>query len=372
MNTSIHTPIDTVTARTPSSSTSFSAPTFGSALVTNPTGNGLANKPRLLIMGLRRSGKSSILNVVFHKMPPNETIFLESTSIVSRNDILSFLDFQLWDFPGHLDLFDPSFDPVLIFQQCGALVFVIDAQDDYLEAMQRLYIIITRAFKVNPTISFEIFIHKVDGLSDEHKIETQRDIYQRLTDELGDAGLNAVHLSFHLTSIYDHSVFEAFSKVIQKLIPQLPTLESLLNMLCSNTGIEKTFLFDMESKIYVATDSSPVDMQSYELCSDMIDVVLDVSSIYSGSATLSATSPTHSPEGDTTHMTETHHTSDVSNQIEAYASILLNNGMALYLRKVNQHLVLVSLLREDNFERQGLIDYNFRCISVAISEVLSK
>ncbi len=36
----------------------------------------------------------------------------------------------------------------------------------------------------------------------------------------------------------------------------------------------------MVSKIYVATDSSPVDMQSYELCSDMIDVVLDVSCIY--------------------------------------------------------------------------------------------
>ncbi len=36
----------------------------------------------------------------------------------------------------------------------------------------------------------------------------------------------------------------------------------------------------MVSKIYVATDSNPVDMQTYELCSDMIDVVIDVSCIY--------------------------------------------------------------------------------------------
>ena len=36
----------------------------------------------------------------------------------------------------------------------------------------------------------------------------------------------------------------------------------------------------MVSKIYIATDSSPVDMQSYELCCDMIDVVIDVSCIY--------------------------------------------------------------------------------------------
>lgn len=44
--------------------------------------------------------------------------------------------------------------------------------------------------------------------------------------------------------------------------------------------MEKSFLFDVVSKVYIATDSNPVDMQSYELCSDMIDVVIDVSCIY--------------------------------------------------------------------------------------------
>ena len=47
-----------------------------------------------------------------------------------------------------------------------------------------------------------------------------------------------------------------------------------------NSGIEKAFLFDVVSKIYIATDCSPVDMQSYELCCDMIDVIIDISCIY--------------------------------------------------------------------------------------------
>ena len=47
-----------------------------------------------------------------------------------------------------------------------------------------------------------------------------------------------------------------------------------------NSGIEKAFLFDVLSKIYIATDSSPVDMQSYELCCEMIDVFIDISDIY--------------------------------------------------------------------------------------------
>ncbi|KAJ3609004.1 hypothetical protein NHX12_023532 [Muraenolepis orangiensis] len=239
-------------------------------------------QPRILLMGLRRSGKSSIQKVVFHKMSPNETLFLESTNQVHKDDLsgVSFVNFQIWDFPGQVDFFDPTFDDEMIFAGAGALIFVIDAQDDYVEALVRLHTTVSRAYRVNPAIHFEVFIHKVDGLSDDHKIETQRDVHQRANDDLGDGGLDKLHLSFYLTSIYDHSIFEAFSKVVQKLLPQLPTLENLLNILISHSGIEKAFLFDVVSKIYIATDSSAVDMQSYELCCDMIDVVIDVSCIY--------------------------------------------------------------------------------------------
>lgn len=48
--------------------------------------------------------------------------------------------------------------------------------------------------------------------------------------------------SFYLTSIYDHSIFEAFSKVVQKLIPQLPTLENLLNIFIS-VSTQKPILY---------------------------------------------------------------------------------------------------------------------------------
>ncbi|KAI5608120.1 ras-related GTP-binding protein C [Silurus asotus] len=307
------------------------------------------DKPRILLMGLRRSGKSSIQKVVFHKMSPSETLFLESTNKIYKDDISSssFVQFQIWDFPGQVDFFDPTFDYEMIFRGTGALIFVIDAQDDYMEALGRLHLTVSRAYRVNPHINFEVFVHKVDGLSDDHKIETQRDVHQRANDDLTDAGLDQLHLSFYLTSIYDHSIFEAFSKVVQKLIPQLPTLENLLNIFISNSGIEKVFLFDVLSKIYVATDSSPVDMQSYELCCDMIDMVIDVSSIYglkedgSGSAY----------------------------DKDSLAIIKLNNTTVLYLKEVTKFLTLVCILREESFERKGLIDYNFHCLRKAIHEV---
>lgn len=57
-------------------------------------------------------------------------------------------------------------------------------------------------------------------------------------------------------------------------------IDNVVDILISNSRIEKAFLVDVVSKIYIATDSSPVDMQTYELCSDMIDVVIDISCIY--------------------------------------------------------------------------------------------
>ncbi|XP_017469416.1 PREDICTED: ras-related GTP-binding protein C [Rhagoletis zephyria] len=310
-----------------------------------PGMGGGESKPRILLMGLRRSGKSSIQKVVFHKMSPNETLFLESTSKIVKDDInnSSFVQFQIWDFPGQIDFIDPTFDSDMIFGGCGALVFVIDAKDDYNEALTKFKNTVIKAYKVNPRIKFEVFIHKVDGISDDSKMESQRDIHQRASDDLSDAGLNQIHLSFHLTSIYDHSIFEAFSKVVQKLIPQLPTLENLLNIFISHSGIEKAFLFDVVSKIYIATDCSPVDMQSYELCCDMIDVVIDLSSIYSSEET--------------------------AFDHESSSLIKLNNNTIFYLREVNKFLALVCILREENFNRQGVIDYNFLCFRKAISEV---
>ncbi|RDD37477.1 Ras-related GTP-binding protein C [Trichoplax sp. H2] len=301
--------------------------------------------PRILLMGLRRSGKSSIQKVVFHKMAPNETLFLESTNKIVKDDLSSssFIKFQIWDFPGQIDYFDSAFDAESIFGNCGALIF-----DDYSEALNRLNTTVIKAHKVNPDIKFEVFIHKVDGLSDDHKIEVQRDIHQRATGDMEDASLESIHLSFYLTSIYDHSIFEAFSKVVQKLIKHLGTLENLLNIFNSNSGIEKSFLFDVCSKIYIATDSSPVDMITYELCCDMLDVVIDVSCIYGLQ---------EDREGSVYDQRST-------------SIIQLNNSTVLYLKEVNRFIALVAILRENSYEKRGLIDYNFHCLRKALQQVL--
>jgi Ras-related GTP-binding protein C/D len=236
------------------------------------------------------------------------------------------MDFQVWDFPGHLNYFDPAFDTADIFSEIGALIWVIDAQDDYFEAIGRLNTTILNLQTTYPAINIEVFVHKVDGLSDDYRIDTYRDIVHRVQDELLDAGYEHAPVSFHQTSIYDHSIFEAFSKVIQKLIPQLPSLEALLTSLCSNCKIEKAYLFDVLSKIYIASDTSPGDMSSYEICSDYIDVVVDISEIYGWDRGEVEGAEADDIEGE-----------EVGNQ-DAESVIVMErkNGNYLYLKEINK------------------------------------
>ncbi|KAI0983238.1 hypothetical protein GJ496_010178 [Pomphorhynchus laevis] len=308
-----------------------------------------SGKPQILLMGLRGSGKSSIIKVVFHQMAPHETLFLENTKFVIKDDISwsSFIHFQVQDFPGQMDIFEQVFDSEKAFNSCGALIFVIDSQDDYTDALHKLCTTVHIAYAQNQGIKFEIFIHKIDGLTDDQKIECQRDIHQRVTEDLSD--LSQINISFYLSTIYDHSIFEAFSKVVQKLIPRLPMLENMLNVLIGNCGIEKAFLFDVISKIYIATDSSPVDMQTYELCCDMIKVVMDLSTIYGSDPDDLLKIPLDS---------------------NSQSVITLANSNVLWLKQVNNFVVLVCLLREDGMSKRGLIEHNFAQFKMGLDKIL--
>jgi Ras-related GTP-binding protein C/D len=133
------------------------------------------------------------------------------------------------------------------------------------------------AYQENPATTLEVFVHKAESLAEDYKIgtlvirhtthvlqyndrnrrgkvnmgcveflltrhlrlipisENFRHIQQRVIDELFDTSqeYEQMPVNFHLTSVYDHSIREAFSRVLHKLIDSLPYLEDLLNVFCS-------------------------------------------------------------------------------------------------------------------------------------------
>ena len=71
----------------------------------------------------------------------------------------------------------------------------------------------------------------VDGLSGDHKIETQR-----ADNDVADTELEKIHLSSYLTSIYDHSIYEAFYFYIFRF---LKIFLKSLQIINAGEGVEK-------------------------------------------------------------------------------------------------------------------------------------
>lgn len=158
-----------------------------------------------------------------------------------------------------------------------------------------------------------------------------------------------VQLSFHLTSIYDHSVFEAMSRVVQKVTPGpslMPPVENLLNALLASCGAEKVFLFDVVTKLYLATDSNPVQDAMYELCADMLDVVVDVSCIYDPLVAAPG-------QGGNAGVPAVRAPAEDSGRCSA-SFIRLSNGLVLYMREVAPYMALVALVKDDAAAGVGL------------------
>ena len=189
-------------------------------------------------MGTRRSGKTSIQKVVFHKLLPHETLFLDSTNkIIAKNiNTSSLISLQLLDCPGNFHFtagpsigggerneektnpknMNNNVSSSIFFTRKSVLVYVIDAQDEetYHESIEYFIYVVKQAYHIlkKRSIDIDILIHKTEDqyLADINKVN---EIKRSIVDELNDTNLVHIRPDFHQTSIYNHGIYEAFSKI---------------------------------------------------------------------------------------------------------------------------------------------------------------
>lgn len=89
--------------------------------------------------------------------------------MMSAAVISSFISIDIFDLPsGPLD---PTSWPIA-FDQLDAVIFVLDAQGSFHDINRKLAITMFTAFMKNPGIQFEIFLHKIDGMSEDYRLGT--------------------------------------------------------------------------------------------------------------------------------------------------------------------------------------------------------
>ncbi|KAL5526553.1 GTR2 [Sanghuangporus sanghuang] len=258
-------------------------------------------RTKILLLGTRRSGKTSVYQVLFENLKPKQAFFVEMTTRLTKHKVDSFIPLEIWDCPGNVTVESLGVS-LSIFT---TIIFVIDIQDSYHNPIARLIKFSITAFKENPRVNLEIFVHKAEALQEEYRNESFRHIQTRLLEELADRSPLSVNVPssssptvsspseasfdpiqiphmFHLTSIYDHSLHEAFSRAFTRILSpgSLPYLEELLNAFISTSSSNKAFLFDTKAKFFVATDSSPVDSVTLGLCCDYVHMLNQFGDLY--------------------------------------------------------------------------------------------
>jgi len=71
--------------------------------------------------------------------------------------------------------------------------------------------------KINPKMLYNVFLHKIDAemfVSDEKKNDALKLIKDAIRSEVESLGIKISNIEYHLTTVYDHSLIDGFSKVV--------------------------------------------------------------------------------------------------------------------------------------------------------------
>jgi Ras-related GTP-binding protein C/D len=270
---------------------------------------------------------------------------------------LGYCDLNLVEFPSTFTHEKCSPECEKYLSTCKVLIFLIDSQIQPGPQYDYFKNSILPLFAKYRSMKLVVFLHKIDntniGQNDYNKQrgEIQSKMKQICDKFQKESNIEEIPISFHVTSIYNSTLFEAFSKLFQDMMPQNKSLSALIEKLTDNCNFEKAFLFDVFNKIYLAMDNSPNASQNYELCSDIIDVVLDMSGIY----------------GD---PTDEFYFDDKSTCSIKIFNHFTNSNNILFLKFIHKNLALIAIINEQNYERNNLLDYNINIFRQGVKSIL--
>ncbi|KAJ2913211.1 hypothetical protein MD484_g7204, partial [Candolleomyces efflorescens] len=212
-------------------------------------------KKKVLLMGASGSGKTSMRSIIFSNNPASLTSRLGATIDVEQNHVrfLGDLILNLWDCGGQ-DAFMDSYltaQRATIFQHVGVLIYVFDVEsremdkdlDYYRDCLEGL-----RQF--SPEAAVFLLIHKMD-LVRQARQETFDAKKEELQGVSGD-----LNLSVFGTSIYDESLYKAWSNIVHTLIPNANILSKHLATFAQACSATEVILFERTTFLVIATSSS--------------------------------------------------------------------------------------------------------------------
>jgi len=204
-------------------------------------------KKKVLLMGKSNSGKTSMRSIIFANYLARDTMRLSPTLDVEHHHVrfLGGLLLNLWDCGGQHAFYESYFerDRETIFRSVELLIYVLDIESECPEKDFEHFTGVLEAIEENsPDARIFVLVHKMDLVADYEKEDILEN--RRLLIAETCRGCGVSNFQCFGTSIWDETLYKAWSEIVTSLIPNIGLLESHLNDFCRICDADEVVLFE--------------------------------------------------------------------------------------------------------------------------------
>lgn len=212
-------------------------------------------KKKVLLMGKAHSGKTSMRSIIFANYLARDTTRLSPTLDVEHHHVrfLGDLILNLWDCGGQDAFFESYFerDRETIFRSVELLIYVFDIESDTPEKDFDHFSGVLEAIEENsPDARVFVLIHKMDLVAEEDRESILEDRKQLIGKSCMDRGVQ--NFTCYGTSIWDETLYKAWSEIVTNLIPNISLLETHLQNFTRLCDADEVVLFERATFLVIA------------------------------------------------------------------------------------------------------------------------
>lgn len=212
-------------------------------------------RKKVLLMGKAHSGKTSMRSIIFANYLARDTMRLSPTLDVEHHHVrfLGDLVLNLWDCGGQDAFYESYFerDRETIFRSVELLIYVFDIASECPEKDFDHFIGVLEAIEENsPDARIFVLVHKMDLVAKEEQEMILEDRKRLIEDSCSQCGVDNFHCFG--TSIWDETLYKAWSEIVTNLIPNIGVLESHLNDFCRICDADEVVLFERATFLVIS------------------------------------------------------------------------------------------------------------------------
>lgn len=230
-----------------------------------------SSRKKLLLMGRSGSGKSSMRSIIFSNYSAFDTRRLGATIDVEHSHLrfLGNMTLNLWDCGGQDVFMDNYFTTQKdhIFKMVQVLIHVFDVESKSINKDIDIFVrALTNLQKFSPDAKIFVLLHKMDLVQIDKREELFSIMMEKLQNISNPFQFKLVGFS---TSIWDESLYKAWSLIVCSLIPNMNLFNSNLLKFNQVLDAEEIILFEKTTFLVISSTASIQKQQKRQTASEL-------------------------------------------------------------------------------------------------------